>query len=122
MVNRVSLATSVSRWLTTSNIRIREGQHRGAVAGWLNVEGVPSFVYPKVTVYYLSWLASLPKASEEVRTATNEALAWFTRIANGELPLLTRYYASPHEGDWRNGAMFTFDLAMAVRGISDSRS
>jgi hypothetical protein len=122
MNDRNSLAASVSRWLTTSNIRIRNGPHKGAVAGWLNANGVPSFVYPEITGYYLSWLASLPNKSEEVRIATSEALAWFTRIANSELPVLTRYYASPHEQDWRNGAVFTFDLAIAVRGISDSRS
>ncbi len=116
-------AASISNWLLTSNIVIHGGLHRGAVAGWLNADGHPSFAYPEITGYYLSWLASVAAAervSDKVRIAATEAIGWFTRIANDELPLLTRYYESPQE-DWRNRAVFTFDLSMAARGISDSR-
>jgi len=112
---------NVSRWLLTSNLRIREGPHRGALAGWLDANAAPAFLYPEITGYYLSWLASLPAPSEEIRAAAIETIGWFAQIATGGLPLLTRYYPSPNEDDWRNRAIFTFDLAMAARGISDAR-
>jgi hypothetical protein len=112
---------NVSRWLLTSDLRIREGPHRGALAGWLDANAVPAFLYLEITGYYLSWLASLPAPSEEIRAASIEAIGWFARIATGSLPFLTRYYSSPNEDDWRNRAIFTFDLAMAARGISDAR-
>ena len=119
-----SVAASISKWLLTSNIVIREGPYKGAVAGWLNADGSPSFPYPEITGYYLSWLASLAGAggtSGDIRLAGSEAIDWLRRIANGQLPLLTRYHQNPQEEDWRNRAVFTFDLAMAARGISDWR-
>lgn len=119
-----SLAASISNWLLTSDIVIRAGPHKGAVAGWLTERGNPSFAYPEITGYYLSWLASSAEVwgrSGVLSASAAEAIRWFTRIANGDLPLLTRYHEFPQKDDWRNQAVFTFDLSMAARGLSDSR-
>jgi hypothetical protein len=119
-----SLTASIANWLLTSNIVIRDGPHKGAVAGWLTERGEPSFAYPEITGYYLSWLASSAEVeglSDVLSVSAAEAINWFTRIATGDLPLLTRYYESSQKHDWRNQAVFTFDLSMAARGISDSR-
>jgi hypothetical protein len=118
------MAALISNWLLTSMIVIPEGPHHGAVAGWLDVDGSPGFAYPEITGYYLSWLSSLSRSGNicgDIRRAGANAIDWFGRIAQGELPLLTRYHSNPENDDWRNRAVFTFDLAMAARGISDSR-
>ena len=119
-----SVAASIANWLLTSNIVVRAGLHKGAVTGWLTERGDPSFAYPEITGYYLSWLASSAEVeglSEVLSASAAEAISWFTRIANGDLPLLTRYYEPSQKDDWRNQAVFTFDLSMAARGIGDSR-
>src|ERR1041384_6989389 len=129
-----SVAASIANWLLTSNIVFRAGPHKGVVAGWLSDCGDPSFAYPEMTGYYLSWLASSAQVdgqSDVLSASAAEAINWFTRIANGDLPLLTRYYESMSGGavydrarqkeDWRNRAVFTFDLSMSLRGVSDSR-
>lgn len=119
-----SVAASIANWLLTSNIVVRAGPHKGAVAGWLTERGDPSFAYPEITGYYLSWLASSPDVDgpcDILSALAAEGISWFTRIANGDLPLLTRYHESSQKADWRNQAVFTFDLSMAARGISDSR-
>jgi hypothetical protein len=54
----VRKTASISQWLRTSDIVFRAGPHKGAVAGWLSEDGDPSFAYPEITGYYLSWLAS----------------------------------------------------------------
>jgi hypothetical protein len=119
-----SVAASIASWLLTSNIVVRAGPHKGAIAGWLTERGDASFAYPEITGYYLSWLASSAEVagvSDALSASAADAINWFTRIAHGDLPLLTRYHESSQIDDWRNHAVFTFDLSMAARGISDSR-
>jgi hypothetical protein len=92
------------------------------VAGWLDAAGRPAFVYLEITGYYLTamaWLAegggSGTRADEAVARG-REALGWIrAATANGALPP-TRVHLTGTD-DWRNAADFTFDLAMALRGV-----
>lgn len=99
-------------------MRIRTGRHAGAIAGWLDERGEAQFAYPEVTGYYLSWLNQVAAYRPElnVRPAVNAAIAWLSTVTSDDCPLATRYF-SDNRDDWRNGATFTFDLAMICRGL-----
>lgn len=103
-------AGRIREWLLTSGVRLSSGPHRGGVAGWLDAGGRPEFVYLEIAGYYLTTLAWLDEDSAAV-------LDWVDRVtANGSLPP-TRAYLGSAPDDWRNEAVFTFDLAMAARGV-----
>jgi len=116
------VAAAIARWLLKSKIVIREGPHRGAVAGWLD-GGSPSFAYPEVTGYYLSWLASLSQTEvcpiKFERQAT-DAMTWFSHIATGELPLFDPIPLNPKQEDCETAPSFTFDSRCGARGIVES--
>jgi hypothetical protein len=79
----------------------------------------------EITGYYLTmaaWLAGGAASSSERRAMALEhgrqAVDWMRSVtADGAVPP-TRLYLSAGEDDWRNAAIFVFDLAMAVRGVS----
>ncbi|MER7519447.1 hypothetical protein [Streptomyces sp. NPDC126499] len=118
-------ARLVERWLLRGGAQIEEGPQRGAVAGWLDRDGRPEFVYLEITGYYLTtmaWLASgaasSPERAAEAHAHGRQALDWITRgLADGGVPP-TRLYLSSGRSDWRNAGVFTFDLAMAARGVT----
>jgi hypothetical protein len=111
----------IASWLLSSGIRIQAGPEEGAVAGWLNTERKPSFAYTEITGYYLSCMAFMHKVGRsEPNVALNadRAVAWLhAKCANGDVPL-TRYYLQPGVSDWRNQAVFSFDLALVLRGLA----
>ncbi len=116
-------ARRIEGWLLDSSVQLGEGPHRGGVAGWLEADGCPEFVYLEITGYYLTLLAWLAtgSAGSEARAAQalehgQAGLDWMRAVtADGAVPP-TRLYLTPDEDDWRNRAVFSFDLAMAVRG------
>jgi hypothetical protein len=118
-------ARRIERWLLDSGVQLEGGPQRGGVAGWLDRHGQAEFVYLEITGYYLTtaaWLATGAASSEECAAAALErgrtALSWMTSAtADGVLPP-TRLYLSPGHDDWRNSAIFSFDLAMAARGVA----
>ena len=111
----------IASWLLSSGIRIQDGPEAGAVAGWLNVEGEPTFAYTEITGYYLSCMAfmhEVGRSEPNVALNANRAVAWLhAKCANGDAPL-TRYYLQAGVADWRNQAVFSFDLAMVLRGLA----
>ncbi|MET9519202.1 hypothetical protein [Streptomyces sp. NPDC002994] len=118
-------ARRIERWLLQSGVQIEEGAQRGAVAGWLDREGQPEFVYLEITGYYLNTMASLTSgaASSPDRAADalehgRQALDWITRTLSEQGVPPTRLYLSAGRSDWRNAGVFTFDLAMAARGVA----
>jgi hypothetical protein len=120
-----SAARRVEGWLLESDALLANGPHRGGVAGWLDENGRPEFVYLEITGYYLTsmaWLAASAASSTGRRERALEhgrrAVDWMRTVtAGGALPQ-TRIYLSSEGDDWRNAAIFTFDLAMAVRGVA----
>ncbi|HEY1774560.1 MAG TPA: hypothetical protein VGG41_00245 [Solirubrobacteraceae bacterium] len=117
-------AERIKGWLLTSAIQIETGPQRGGIAGGLAADGKPDYVYLEITGYYLTataWL--IASASEDgdaaaARARGQRALEWLADAADsGEVPA-TRLYLRQEPEDWRNDAIFTFDLAMAARGVA----
>jgi len=118
LVSAASAATRLQHFLLHGPAQQRSGEHRGAVAGTLKPDGSALYVYGEITGYYLHWLSSLPVGTAGVQTATSSALEWLQRYLGGsELPL-TRVYLRDSPADWRNDAMFAFDLAMIAGGMA----
>jgi hypothetical protein len=113
-------AARLRHWLLHGPAQLREGEHSGGVAGTLAADGRPRYVYAEITGYYLSWLADIAADADAALVRSRAALAmqWATRAfaAPGQAPP-TRLYLAAAEPDWRNDALFFFDLAMLVRGI-----
>jgi hypothetical protein len=97
----------------------RSGPHAGAVAGCVSISGAPSYVYPEIAGYYLSWLAwrarqdgPTPALAEHAASAQRWLERW---LAMPGPP--TRVHLDGTCEDWRNHARFTFDIAMVLRGL-----
>ena len=96
------------------------GPHAGAVAGCISVSGTASYVYPEIAGYYLTWLAWRasrfgpdPDDGERARGVQRWLAKW---VAMPGLP--TRVHFDGTSDDWRNRALFCFDLAMVLRGLA----
>jgi hypothetical protein len=103
-----TLRDRVGAWLRHANIQAR----CGGVAGRLRRDGQPAYIYGEVTGYWLRW-ASL-YAPDPVRMSA--AVEFLGRSWADGAPM-TRIGA---QHDWRNHAVFSFDLAMMVRGLADA--
>jgi hypothetical protein len=106
----IKLRDRIGQWLKSGIIQATEG---GGVAGRLDAKGKPIFLYGEITGYWLRW-ASLYDPNPGRMTA---AIAFLMREWSKEAPAATRA-GSP--GDWRNGAVFSFDLAMIMQGLADA--
>jgi len=114
-------AARLRHWLLHGPAQLSDGRHCGGVAGRVEC-GRPVYVYAEITGYFLHWLADL-EAHEPGAVLTERArraIDWATRQFNaGHVPL-TRAYLDGAASDWRNDAVFFFDLAMLLRGLTAS--
>ena len=110
-------AGRLRHWLLHGPAQLSDGRHCGGVAG--RVEGDrPVYVYAEITGYFLHWLADLAthETHELLGERARRAIDWSTRqFAAGRVPP-TRVYLDATANDWRNDAVFFFDLAMLLRG------
>jgi hypothetical protein len=113
--SRAIFRDRVAGWLKTAAIQHGRGAGHGGIAGHLDADGRPGFIYGEVTGYWLRW-ASL-YAPDPGRMSA--AVGWIAHQWSGPSPAPTRVGAT---GDWRNGAVFSFDLAMILRGLADAAS
>jgi hypothetical protein len=116
VVNGIPLSTlrdRVAHWLNNAEIRHTQGAEFGGIAGHVDAGGRPGFIYGEITGYWLRW-ASLYAADPDLMAA---AVGFLTRQWSDGPPAATRVGAN---GDWRNNAVFSFDLAMILRGIADA--
>lgn len=112
---------ALTSWLLGDHAQVASGTHAGAVAGWVDRKGQASYVYPEITGYYLQWLAwhaACHGVNNESRRRAAAAQRWLLSWAFGEETPTTRIYLEPAEPDWRNSALFFFDLAMVLRGLA----
>ena len=115
--------TRIAAWLLDGPAQLRSGEHAGAVAGTLDASGAASYVYPEIAGYYLQWLAwrartSGPTPALAARAA--DVQRWLAVwLARGDVPA-TRVFLDGTTGDWRNGAVFFFDVAMVARGLGSA--
>lgn len=112
-------ARGLRHWLLHGPAQLRSGDQAGGVAGTIAAEGEPLYVYPEITGYYLSWLADIARGEDvpACRERARRALAWAERsfAHPGRTPATRVHFAAA--ADWRNDAMFFFDLAMLLRGV-----
>ena len=112
---------ALTSWLLGNHAQVASGTHAGAAAGWVDREGQASYVYPEITGYYLQWLAwhaACHGANNETRRRAAAAQRWLLSWAFGAETPETRVYLEPAGQDWRNSALFFFDLAMVLRGLA----
>ena len=113
-------AARLRNWLLHGPAQLREGDQAGGVAGTIAADGKPLYVYAEITGYYLSWLADIANAedNERVRDRAQQAQGWTARHFSDPRHLpQTRIHLAEAEPDWRNDAVFFFDLAMLLRGV-----
>lgn len=115
----------IENWLLHSGIQIERGAEQGGVAGWLDKDGSPEFVYLEIAGYYLTamaWLSSgaagSPEHADAARLCSRRAADWIASSLGSRNALPTRLYLAEQPADWRNNGVFSFDLAMAARGVA----
>jgi hypothetical protein len=114
--------STVAAWLLDGPAQLREGRHAGAIAGAIDARGSVAYVYPEITGYYLQWLAWRARhASDPAVLGERAARAqrWL-RVWLADDPPQTRVHLNGTVGDWRNNAVFCFDLAMVLRGLASA--
>ncbi|MCV7418113.1 hypothetical protein [Mycolicibacterium litorale] len=118
----------VEGWLLHSGIQIEYGEQQGGIAGWLDENGQPDFVYLEIAGYYMTamaWLASGGAMNADTaplaRLRAQRAAGWVARSMSSRRGVPTRLYLSGERTDWRNDGLFSFDLAMASRGVAATR-
>lgn len=123
-VPMVDIAPRVlASWLLNGGVQLTRGPHAGGVVGSVYADGRPAYVYPEITGYYMQWLSWLaagngvtPALTHRAAMAQRWLAAW---IQDTDLPL-TRVYLHANDHDWRNQALFFFDLAMVLRGVASA--
>ncbi len=113
----LSAQQRISGWLLGRHVQRADG----GVAGWVDAQGRAAYVYPEITGYYLQWLAWQAMHSDDHATLARRARAaqrWLQAWIGGTGPPQTRIHAVPNVEDWRNRAVFAFDLAMVLRGLA----
>jgi hypothetical protein len=103
----------VGQWLKANEIQEIHGAGAGGIAGIMDRHGRRAFLYGEITGYWLRW-ASL-YAPDPLRMGP--AVDFLARQWSTDEPAPTRTGAA---GDWRNKAVFSFDLAMILRGLGDA--
>jgi hypothetical protein len=114
---------ALTSWLLGAHVQVNTGMHAGAAAGWIDRDGNATYVYPEITGYYLQWLAwhaACHGANDDTRRRAAAAQRWLLSWACSAGSPATRVYLRPTEPDWRNSALFFFDLAMVMRGLASA--
>jgi hypothetical protein len=107
----------LQRFLLHGSVQLQQGPEAGGVAGTVP-GGEVVYVYGEITGYYLHWLASRPAPQAECARAAQAALDWLQHYLLMQPVPPTRLYLQPQPHDWRNEALFAFDLAMIAGGIA----
>jgi hypothetical protein len=111
-------AKRVEGWLLSPAIQVASGPYAGAIAGWVEADGNPSFAYGEITGYWLTWLSGLDGEREGVATRARAAVEFLAAAWSRTGPPQTRFYLAAAAPDWRNRAVFSFDMAMILRGLA----
>jgi hypothetical protein len=117
-------AARLRHWLLTGGVQCSAGAQAGGIYGAFDADGRARYVYPEITGYYLHWLAEVAQSHDLAPLpATAQAAAdWAARaLADGQVPATRAYVGTDDTDDWRNRAVFFFDLAMLLRGLCAAR-
>ena len=108
-----SIRDAIGNWLRNAPIQARAGEGSGGIAGVLHRDGNAPYVYGEITGYWLRWASLYAPDPARMRDAVDFLRRQWSRTQPGA----TRVGVPD---DWRNRAIFTFDLGMAVRGLADA--
>ena len=111
-------AAQIEEWLLTAPIQSTAAPCAGGVAGWLEADGTASFFYGEITGYWLTWLSSLRQDGGRAAERAAGAVGFVESTWSENAPPPTRIYLHGASPDWRNRAVFSFDMAMMVRGLA----
>jgi len=109
--------TALVRWLLAGPVQRADG----GVAGWVDARDRAAYVYPEIAGYYLQWLAWRATQGDGHDPLIRRAEAtqrWLAQWASAPGPPVTRAHDVAGQPDWRNAAVFCFDLAMVLRGLA----
>src|SRR5687767_3496439 len=112
----------LQHWLSFGPAIATDGPHAGAVAGRIAADGRPEYAYPEIAGYFLTWLAFLARTGslrEPARRLAPAIGAWHAQWLDTDADTRVRL-RSGDEDDWRNRAVFLFDLAMLLRGVAQA--
>ncbi len=114
-------AARLRGWLLGGRVQCARGPHAGGIFGAFDNDGAARYVYPEITGYYLHWLAESAHggdADPRLGAAAAAAADWAARVLDdGAVPATRAYVDGSDADDWRNRAVFFFDLAMLLRGL-----
>ena len=85
---------SIASWLL-DHVQIRSGSNRGGVAGSVNADGEPIYVYPEIAGYFLQWLAWLRTQGEPAPALAAQAAScqeWLRAWIEDAAPPQTRIH------------------------------
>ena len=108
-----------AQWLLEGPAQLRDGPHAGAVVGAVDAGELATYAYPEITGYFLQWLGWRSRSygsSPALMRRAAAAQAWL-RTWLAEAPVRTRIHLHANVADWRNDAVFCFDVAMVARGL-----
>jgi hypothetical protein len=111
-------AKQVEGWLLNPAIQVARGPYAGAIAGWVEADGSPSFAYGEITGYWLTWLSGIAGEHAALAPRAAAAVAFLAAAWSRAEPPQTRFYLAAAAPDWRNRAVFSFDMAMILRGLA----
>jgi hypothetical protein len=103
----------IGQWLLSDQV-LRPAGSNTAVANWLWPDGRCDALYPEIGGYYLQFLALY--GSDFARQAASRVVNWLDEAGPAGDPLTLYFYERAYS-DWRNECLFSFDLAMIVRGF-----
>lgn len=116
---RATRNAGVAAWLLHGPVQLAHGAHAGAIAGIVAADGSAAYVYPEIAGYYLQWLAwrAQRDGHDEALAARAAAVQRWLGVWLADSPPLTRVHLLGATDDWRNRAVFFFDVAMVLRGL-----
>jgi hypothetical protein len=109
----------LAQWLTSDRVLQTSGAG-AAVVNWLSPDGVHDGLYPEIAGYYLQFLSlaesrAIPAIA--AHTSASRVVQWLDGAGPDGDPL-TLYHRDMTRSDWRNKCLFSFDLAMILRGFA----
>ena len=120
--SRRVLIQKLEDWLFSA-VQLERGPDCGGVMGSISSVRGPEYLYPEATGYFLTWLAflaSMRGVTPDLSTRALHAATWLSCQAGDGMT--TRHYLNGEAQDWRNRGLFSFDLAMASRGVAAVRN
>jgi hypothetical protein len=109
-------------WLTSTPV-VRSADVGAGVVSWLTKDGKWDGLYPEICGYYLQFAAQAAPApgtgSDAVfRSAAQAVAKWLDTVGGPAAEPLTMYHRDMADSDWRNMCLFSFDLAIILRGFA----